>query len=231
MLDKYDAFLFDLDNTLIEIDFDALMESYYRLLIKKLSHIYYPPVFIRALEAGVEAMMKNDGSRTNNEAFFKEFEKHAGPVDEEKLELFEEFYRNEFDTLRVYARRIPEARQVLTHIKDAGKKVVIATNPVFPEIAVQQRLKWAGLDDMEFDCITTYEHMRACKPHPVYFQQISEEVNVPFERMLMVGDDPELDVPARNLGIEVVLIGNRLDGVACYDSFEEFARVLLGTDQ
>lgn len=231
MLAEYDAFLFDLDNTLLEIDFNSLMKSYYDLLIRKLSHVYSPEVFLKALEAGVGAMMRNDGSRTNSEAFFEEFEKHAGPVDEQKLLLFEDFYRNEFDTLQVYARRIPEARQVVTRLKQEGKKVVIATNPVFPRTAVVQRLKWAGLDSIEFDMITTYEHMRACKPHPVYFEQISRNIGVPYERMLMVGDDPELDLPARNLGIEVVLIGSQVDGAVCYESFTEFARILLSKDQ
>lgn len=231
MLEKYDAFLFDLDNTLVEIDFDALMKNYYGLLIKKLSHIYQPDVFLRALEAGVNAMMRNNGSRTNSEAFFEEFEKHAGPVDEEKLEIFEDFYRNEFDTLKIHARPIPEARQVVSYLKNEGKKVVIATNPVFPRTAVLQRLKWAGLGDIEFDFITTYEHMRACKPNPVYYKQIAEEVDVPFERMVMVGDDPELDVSARRLGIEVILIGSQMEGVVCFNNFREFSRRLLDSAQ
>ena len=39
-----------------------------------------------------------------------------------------------------------------------GYKVVLATNPIFPAIATESRMRWAGLAPEDFDYYTTYEN-------------------------------------------------------------------------
>jgi len=40
---------------------------------------------------------------------------------------------------------LPEARSVVQAVFDAGYDVVIATNPLFPDTAIRQRMEWADV--------------------------------------------------------------------------------------
>lgn len=234
-LKKYDTFLFDLDGTLVDIDFNVFIKAYYDLLVEKLVEklkvVYSPEIFLNALDKGVIAMMKNDGEKTNQEIFFEEFEKQMGGVDKKTYKLFESFYENDFPKLKKFAKKVPKARESLLKIKKSGRKVVIATNPVFPKRAVEHRLNWAGVLDIDFDLITTYEHMSSCKPSKKYYCEILSRIGSSPQKSLMIGDDPQLDGGAGQLGMDVVIIGSNLaenDGdYLKIDSFQEFARFIL----
>ena len=66
--------LFDLDGTLLPMDQDAFTEGYFRLLAQKMEpHGYDAKQLVNAIWAGTAAMVKNDGSRSNEEAFWEKF--------------------------------------------------------------------------------------------------------------------------------------------------------------
>ena len=66
--------LFDLDGTLLPMDNDEFTRGYFGLLAKKLApRGYEKDSLIDAIWAGVAAMVKNDGSRRNEEAFWERF--------------------------------------------------------------------------------------------------------------------------------------------------------------
>jgi HAD superfamily hydrolase (TIGR01549 family) len=92
--------------------------------------------------------------------------------------------------------------------RNLGLRVAVATNPIFPRIAVDHRIAWAGLDGIDFDLVTTYEHMRACKPQADYFVQVADELDVDPAECLMVGDDPRLDMPAADVGMRTFYVGS-----------------------
>jgi FMN phosphatase YigB (HAD superfamily) len=214
LLEKYNIFLFDLDGTLLELDFQSFVAAYYDLLFKKASQFIDSQLFKKALRAGIEAMIVNDGRKTNKEAFYEAFESVAGPVDEGLQTFFNEFYLRDFKQLAQHGRARKEAIQLVKLVKERGKKIVLATNPVFPRVAVIERLTWAGLRPELFDLITSFEEMRACKPNPIYFRQIIEMLGADGQPAVMIGDDPELDVGAIKAGIDLILIDS--PGMANY---------------
>ena len=58
--------LFDLDGTLLPMDQDVFIRAYFGGLAQKLAPLgYEPKQLLDAVWAGTGAMVKNDGSRTN----------------------------------------------------------------------------------------------------------------------------------------------------------------------
>ena len=56
--------------------------------------------------------------------------------------------------------------------KAAGHRVALATNPIFPAVATESRIRWAGLAPETFAWYTTYENIGYCKPNPDYYREI-----------------------------------------------------------
>jgi FMN phosphatase YigB (HAD superfamily) len=88
---------------------------------------------------------------------------------------------------------------------DLGHDVAIATNPLFPATAIEQRLEWAGVDCFPYRLVTTYENSRATKPNLLYFEQILEILGHPAEAALVVGDE-DMDMVAAHLGCSTFLV-------------------------
>ena len=64
--------LFDLDGTLLPMDTEVFTKHYFSLLVQKLApYGYEAKPLIGAVLAGIEAMAVNDGSVTNEEAFWQ----------------------------------------------------------------------------------------------------------------------------------------------------------------
>ena len=75
------AILFDLDGTLLPMDQDAFTGGYFKLLAKKLApYGYEPKALIDGIWSGTAAMVQNDGSESNESAFWKRFAAVAGPL-------------------------------------------------------------------------------------------------------------------------------------------------------
>ena len=83
---------------------------------------------------------------------------------------------------------------------------MLATNPLFPAVATQSRVRWAGLEPEDFAWITTYENSRYCKPNPDYYREILDKLNLKPGECLMVGNDVQEDGAAAKLGMPVFLL-------------------------
>ena len=201
------ALLLDLDDTLLVNPVSAFIPAYFELLSRHLAHLVPPERLIAELMRGTAAMQANDGSGpTNEQAFAVVFYPAVGIPEEELLPVFYDFYATEFLKLRRLTRPIPEARRLVEWAMGQGLQVAVATNPVFPYVAIEERLKWAGIPPNEFDyaLVTGYEKMHAMKPSPAYYQEIVDLLGRQPEECLMVGDDWEIDIePASSIGIPV----------------------------
>jgi FMN phosphatase YigB (HAD superfamily) len=199
--------LFDLDGTLLPMDQDKFVEVYFGLLAQKLApHGYEPKKLIGAIGAGIGAMVKNDGSRTNEEAFWDAFCEIFGDKARDDLPIFEAFYQNDFVGAKSVCGFDSQAVQTVRAIKERGFRVALATNPLFPAAATQQRIRWAGLEPSEFELVTTYEDSRTCKPNPDYYREVAVRLGVQPEECLMVGNDVGEDMIARSIGMQVFLL-------------------------
>jgi len=117
-----------------------------------------------------------------------------------------DFYRNEFNQVQEVCGFEPMAAQIVHLLKDRGYRVALATNPLFPAIATQNRIRWAGLQPEDFEYITTYENSHYCKPNPDYYREILEQLHLQPEECLMVGNDVGEDMITQQLGMKVFLL-------------------------
>ena len=199
--------MFDLDGTLLPMDQDQFTQYYFGLLAKKLApYGYNAEQLISGIWAGTAAMVKNDGSCTNEEAFWKTFCAVMGERVLEDKPLFEEFYRVEFQGARASCGYAPQAAGLVARLKAAGYRVILATNPIFPAVATESRIRWAGLAPEDFELYTTYENACRCKPNPDYYRDILSSMALEASECLMVGNDATEDTAAELAGIQVFLL-------------------------
>ena len=199
--------LFDLDGTLLPMDQEKFVNVYFKMLAAKLvPYGYEPQQLINAILAGIEAMIKNDGSQLNEDAFWKRFVDIYGDKVLADKPVFEDFYKNEFQDARSFCGFNPKAAETVRLLKDKGYRVVLATYPLFPSIATESRIRWAGLEPSEFDLYTTYENTSYCKPNLDYYRDILKRINCRPEECLMVGNDVGEDMVVEALGMQAFLL-------------------------
>lgn len=207
------AILFDLDDTLLGNEIDNFMKHYFALLGQHAQTIIDPQEFISELLICTRTMIANtDTTTTNRDVFWRTFleRRDVGEIDELEA-YFDIFYRDTFLKLRPQTQCRASAARLVQHCFDQDLQVVVATNPVFPTIAIEHRLDWAGVpvQDFPFALVTTYSNMHTTKPHPSYYKEILEEIGCEPEAALMVGDSWENDiVPAGSLGMATYWIAD-----------------------
>ena len=204
---KVTAILFDLDGTLLPMDQDAFTGSYFsNLAAKAATKGYQPNALIDTVWAGTAAMVKNDGAKTNDAVFWELFAAKYGGDALNDIPFFEEFYRTDFQKVRELCGFAPMAKEIVHSLKARGLRVILATNPLFPAIATESRIRWAGLEPEDFELYTTYENSCHCKPNPEYYKDIMTELNLVPEECVMVGNDVGEDMIAEKLGMKVFLL-------------------------
>lgn len=199
--------LFDLDGTLLPMDQDVFVKSYLsRLAVKMAPYGYNPERLVNAIWKGTAAMVGNDGTQSNADAFWNCFMSIFGPGARGDERVFETFYHGEFQLVQDDCGYNPQAAQCIQEIKKMGLRAVLATNPIFPAVATNSRIRWAGLAPSDFELVTTYENSGHCKPNPDYYREILGKLNLKPEECLMVGNDVDEDMIAEQLGMRVFLM-------------------------
>lgn len=204
---KITTILFDLDGTLLPMNEEEFTKGYFGMLSRKLEpHGYRPEELVKSIWAGTKAMVMNDGSRLNMEVFWEVFEGIYGDRVKEDMQYFDDFYVNEFKNINKYCGYNEAAAEVIELAKKLGYRVVCATNPIFPSIATETRIRFAGLKPEDFELYTTYENSSHCKPNPDYYREILGKINCKPEECLMVGNDAREDMVATSLGMKGFLL-------------------------
>lgn len=199
------SLLLDLDDTLLGNEVDVFMHRYFGLLSAYAGQIFDTTTFLPQLMQATRAMIQDTNpALTNDQVFWLAFEELTGGRRVELEPFFQRFYETEFGQLKSSTTLRPAAATLVRSARERGLSVVVATNPLFPLIAIEQRLEWAGLPVSEFDftLVTSYENMHAAKPQPAYYREILAAVGVEPGRALMVGDDWKNDIiPAAAAGL------------------------------
>ena len=205
------AVLFDLDGTLLPMEMDEFTGGYFKTLVKKLApHGYEAKALIDAIWHGTAAMVRNNGSCTNEEAFWKDFEGSFGEKGIADRPLFEDFYANDFICAKDFCGFDPLAKKAVDVIKAKGLRVALATNPIFPAIATRNRIRWAGLEPEDFELYTTYENIGYSKPNLKYYEEVLKRMGLEPGEAMMVGNDVGEDMIAAKLGMKVFLITDHM---------------------
>ncbi|MBZ4661623.1 MAG: HAD-superfamily hydrolase, subfamily variant 1 [Thermotoga sp.] len=196
-------FLFDYDGTLAEDN--GFAEKYFRKLVSFFRDrgVSISPELVLGC---VEEITRNPDGSTNLERYMKCLGKRTSQCAEKWKELFMEFYESElFDSLKDTVKPV---RKIVDLLKEKEKegKVVLATNPVFPRIAILKRLNWIGLSEDDFHLITDMESFHFCKPDPRYYLEICEKMRVSPEDCVMYGDDELNDGVCEKLGMKFIRV-------------------------
>lgn len=199
---------FDLDGTLLPMDQDAFIKYYAHGLMEKCLPVFKERTreLILVLMKSIEIMGKNDGSKTNEEAFWEYFLPIVNMKREEIEPFLSSFYDKEFKIIMNACSPTPKANYAIKTLKEKGYRVVLTTNPYFPKIATWNRIKWAGMDPNDFEFITVYENSSFCKPNVKYYEEVISKLNLNKENILMVGNDVLEDCVIQNIGIPCYLI-------------------------
>lgn len=199
--------LFDLDGTLLPMDQEEFIKSYFGRLCRKMAaHGYDPEKLVDTIWRGTAAVIKNTGNELNETVFWQTAASVYGDTILKDKGLFDEFYETEFDKVKEVCTPNPAAAETVRALTAAGYRVVLATNPIFPSVATEYRIRWTGLTPEDFALYTTYENIHRAKPNPEYYRVIAERLGVRPEECLMVGNDVDDDMVAKAVGMEVFLL-------------------------
>jgi FMN phosphatase YigB (HAD superfamily) len=199
---------FDLDGTLLPMDMKKFVEIYLKSMCQavcpyiKLS----PEVLEKAVLAGFNEIYQNKSAITNKMKFWNGLAKVAGPDIINEIPVFNGYYNNEFILTKEATDKNSLAFDAVSILKNKGYNLVLATNPLFPKVATERRIKWAGIDKEDFSFITTYETSKYCKPDPEYFQETCSLADCIPEETLMVGNDVDEDMNAEKIGMKTYLV-------------------------
>lgn len=206
--------LFDLDGTLLDIHLDDFFRRYFAALGPAVAEIIGGDAEAQggldAVMRGTEAMYQSHPGRTNREAFNAVFRELTGAdlARPDSADILERFYADVFPSLREGLGPHPGARESVQCALDLGLKVAIATNPIFPRAAIEERMRWANVADLPVDLVTSYENMHSTKPHGSYYAETASMLGVPPGQALMVGDDRVLDMAAADIGMQTFFVGS-----------------------
>jgi FMN phosphatase YigB (HAD superfamily) len=221
------AILFDLDDTLLTTTLRTFLPGYFRALTARLGHLVDPKALVDLIMASTTEMaMPHDPGLTNQEVFEAHFFPRIAIPEATLRGLFDEFYAHDFPSLRALTSPRPEARAVVAAAFAHCRDVVIATQPVFPQTAIRQRMEWAGVADFPFRLVTSYENMHSCKPQPAYYLEIAAILHRQPGECLMVGNDREQDIePARQAGMATYWVNDETPFGTDYDPRGSLARL------
>jgi FMN phosphatase YigB (HAD superfamily) len=202
-----EALLLDLDGTLLDLDIGKFVPAYTEALSQKFTGLANKDEFVRHLFGSLLIMVENrDPEKKNRDIFYDEFCRRLGLTYHQIKPIIDDFYSNDFPALSCWGRIHPHARPVVDAARAKGLILVLATNPIFPETAVMQRLSWSGLRKDDFQLITTMDNMHFCKPNPEYFLEISKKIDIAPEYCLMAGNDTLEDLSASKAGMKTFLV-------------------------
>jgi FMN phosphatase YigB (HAD superfamily) len=228
--------LFDLDGTLLPMDFDQFMEHYFYHMGRHFDGWIEPKTLAKAILEATEVMITTNDGRSNSDIFMEHF---ATLIDGD-IKQYEEHFGKYYETLfaHVQASTYPsnemiEAVQLLT---EKGYELVVATNPLFPYRANVHRLSWAGFETNQFVYMSSFEDNNYCKPYPQFYAEVLERIGKRPDECMMVGNDVFDDLPAQKLGIKTYLITdclinkhnlpNTADHTGSYQDFLTFVKQL-----
>jgi FMN phosphatase YigB (HAD superfamily) len=198
------ALLLDLDDTLLGNSIPHFVQAYCQALATWVGDLVPADRLISELLRATKAMQSNHGEQTNEEVFAAAFYPALGIARSRLEPVFDSFYAEAFPDLRRLTQPRLEARALVELALNHNLQVVIATNPLFPAAAIEQRLEWAGVPVTEhhFDLVTSYEIMHATKSSPAYYLEILERIGRRPGECMMAGDDWSWDVlQATSVGI------------------------------
>lgn len=202
--------LLDLDDTLLDSNIDVFIPAYFKKLAGFIASQVQADLLIKELVAGSRLMLENQRPDCTLDQVFSDTFFPALGLERAVLQpLIERFYVEIFPSLREFCAPRAGVVEMVEYAFAQGWRVVIATNPLFPHKAIEERLRWANLppEKYSFALVTSMETSHFTKAVPAYYAEILGNLGWSTEPVLMVGDDPLMDIEsATKAGLPVYWI-------------------------
>ena len=198
--------IFDLDGTLLPMDFKQFMKLYFLELGKHFKEHIAPEVLTKYVMSATGKMVEDDSDLTNETVFMTHFKTYVKEHLAMYQSMFSAFYDAGFDKVRVSTSQSEAMLKSVKLLKEKGYELVIATNPLFPLKANLHRVRWAGLDINDFSYITSFEDNTKSKPNPAFFTEVLKKINKNANECLVVGNDAVEDLVAQVVGLKTYLV-------------------------
>lgn len=199
------AVLLDMDNTLLvnpDMAFaKAFLEQFDQHMYDRLQVENVSQAFRQVIR---HMSQSRDGDETNTALTIRTLHEATSHPHEHIEKALHVFYAEKYPALQKYISPVVGASELIQKLVNRGYKVVIATNPLYPETAIKQRMTWAQLpmDDDLYALVTSADNMHFSKPNPAYYAEMLGRIGVEPNETLMVGDSLRNDItPAKNIGI------------------------------
>lgn len=206
------AILLDLDNTLLINPDRAFAVEYVRLLDGFFEQALHYPLISQHLRQSIQALNGERPAPQTNAAFMLEAMARTTGLEVFRLEKgLAAFHRQRYPLLRSCTSQIAIALPLVEYLQQEGYAVIIASNPIYPETAILQRLEWAGLpaNPDDYALVTHSENMHFAKPDPAYYAEILGRVGVEPDEAFLVGDSLRNDIiPAEMVGLYSYYVGS-----------------------
>ena len=201
------AIAFDLFNTLITIEPDAVEEALNRLThsLMQSGFTLDPESFKQAHREAATRFFeetRQNGRETHNRFWISaalRTQGHRVPPDDRRIAVAVEAY---FSPFLEFCQLIPGTREILETLK--GKyRLALLSNFTHPPAAIELL---NGVDITSFfDVLLISGDLGYRKPHPFVFRRLITDLGLTKSQILFVGDDPELDVDgAHRAGLQPI---------------------------
>lgn len=220
--------LFDLDGTLCKMDLDQFNKAYLTGMAEYFQDIVPVEAFAGQVMKSCAFMVAHGNPYIFcKNVFMEHFAQTFGLNEEQVWNRLVEFYTEVFPQYREFVVPCPENQALIALAKEKGYKIAVASNAIMPLVAIEERVRWAGLDPAQFDFVTGMENMHFCKPNTGFFQEIAQNIGVAAENCVMIGNDLTEDMPAHEIGMSTFLIGDEAgENVNWHGSLEDFGELL-----
>lgn len=211
------AVLFDMDDTLLDINLTAFLTLYAADVSRLMSQISGKPTvgFGPAFACCYLAMgdPKRADGLTNAEIFAQKFESLTGiPLLDPAISAALTCYETDVLPTRqggiVAAKPMEGGVAALEKCQDMGLKIALATNPSFTQTCIGVRMGWAGIKDMPFERISYMQNSTRLKPKARYYEEFVSGLGLTPEECLMVGNDAKRDFPKPDIGMHTAYVGH-----------------------
>lgn len=217
---RYDAYIFDLYGTLVDIHTDESRPLFWKKVAEfyTLQGVPYQPMELKQAYLGlVKELEEKLASARNSDAHEAHPEIELGEVFErlyiEKKKQADQqlimrtaiFFRQASTThIRLYSG----AKELLGALRDSGGKVYLLSNA--QRIFTEPELEMLGLIDC-FDDIVISSDYGCKKPDLEFYRKLIERNRLEPARCLMIGNDPVCDIwGAQNAGMDSYYIHSAL---------------------
>ncbi|WP_210388978.1 HAD family hydrolase [Olsenella sp. HMSC062G07] len=215
------AVLFDLDDTLIDINLGAFMARYLAGQARILSRVLRvaPPFAYLAVVEGylrIDSFSRTD-DLTSERLFFQTVCRRVGrPLDldvlAEPLAYYDAEYIDRFRGGIVQAGPRAGSHEAIEAARSLGLEVALATNPVFSLAVDRTRMRWGEIDPAVFAGVSHWANSRRSKPCARYYQEFVSSLGLVPQECLMVGNDAGRDFPRPAIGMPTAYVGHGRPG-------------------